>query len=375
MNFVKFFLAMTLIVVAQATFASAQSLAEIADVTAQIEKDPKNALLASWYIKRGFLYTWNGTYSTKPAVDPSKSSEDVDKNRANALADAERAIKTGEHYKAYYLRGLVNTSLRKYDEARKDFKTAGKLKAEYPIVANVYQVDTSRQKIVYPFDVERMIPTAIIFYVPNTGSATGFDTIVAAKEAARKLKKSVIIRRDKQTNKFFLHDAYITDNVPIQYSLAETPFGKAVAGKTKLALTYEGLKISSDHTVQQMPKEVEVDRENTYSEIIDILDAEGLTLIKKTNMQLMAGSKGIRLLFDSELAAGNFNEALKIYDWFDKRNTANSANDLDVVKITRKTNLSKIYEYAKPFRAFIEKEMTKWNYSEADKAAVRGVKK
>lgn len=89
---------------------------------------------------------------------------------------------------------------------------------------------------------------------------------------------------------------------------------------------------------------------------------------------MMAGSKGIRLLFDSELAAGNFNEAIKIYDWYDKRNTANNSNDLDIVKITRKTNLSKIYQYAVPFRPFVEKEMTKWNYSEADKAAVRGVK-
>ncbi|MDI1243535.1 MAG: hypothetical protein PSX80_16615 [bacterium] len=370
MNY-KMFLAVTFLVVAQLTIASAQSLSDIAEVTAQIEKDPRNPMLASLYIKRGFLYTWNGSFSTKPAVDPSKISEDVDRNRANALADAERAIKKGENYKAYYLRGLVKTSLRKYDEAEKDFKAAGKLKAEYPIVANVYQVDTSGGKVVYPYDLQYVNPTAVIFYGSSLGRLNGFDTLAAAKEIALNIKKSLVIRRDKQTNKFFLHEAFITDNVPINVSLAETPFGKAAAGKTKLQLTYEALKISSDHTVQRLPKEAEVDRHNS-TEIVDMIDADGLTLIKKTNMQLMAGSKGIRLLFDSELAAGNFNEALKIYDWFDKRNTANSANDLDIVKITRKTNLSKIYQYAQTLRPFVEKEVTRWNYSDADKAAVRG---
>lgn len=86
MMYIKMFLAVAFVVAAQITIASAQSLAEIAEVTAEIEKDPKNPMLASLYIKRGFLYTWNGTFYTKPAVDRSKLSEDVDKNRANALA-------------------------------------------------------------------------------------------------------------------------------------------------------------------------------------------------------------------------------------------------------------------------------------------------
>ncbi len=374
MTYIKMFLAVAFIVAAQITIASAQSLAEIAEVTAEINKDPKNPMLASLYIKRGFLYTWNGSFYTKPAVEQSRLSADVDNNRANALADAERAIMLGEHYKAYYLRGLVKTSLRDSAAAGKDFQTGGRLKAVYPIVANVYQVDTSGGKIVYPADLQYMKPAAIIFCGGVLGGSNGFDTLVAAKEAARKLKKGVVIRLDKVKNKFLLYEAYITDNVPINYALAETPFGKAAAGKTKLPLTYEALKISSDHSVQRMPKEAEVDRENTYNEIIDILDAEGLTLIKKTNMQMMAGSKGIRLIFDSELAAGNFSEALNIYDWYDKRNTANKANDLDVVRITRKTNLSKIYQYAEKLRPFVEQEMTKWKYSEPDKNAVRGIK-
>lgn len=374
MTHIKMILAVIFIITAQITIASAQSLAEIAEVTAQIEKDPKSPMLASLYIKRGFLYTWNGKFYTIPTVERSKIAADVDSNRANALADAERAIKKGEFYKAYYLRGLVKSSLRDSTAAQKDFQTAAKLKAVYPIVANVYQVDTSGGKIVYPADIGYMKPAAIIFYGSVLGGSNGFDTLVAAKEAARKLKKSVVIKRDKQKNKFFLREAYITDNLPINYALAETPLGKSVAGKTKLPLTYEALKISSDYTVQQLPKEAEVDRENSYSEIVDIIDAEGLTLIKKTNMQLMAGSKGIRLLFDAELAAGNFDEAKKIYDWYDKRNTATGANDLDVVKITRKTNLSKIYQYAEKLRPFVEAEMTKWKYAEPDKAAVRGTK-
>lgn len=371
---IGFILAAVIFTAVQFTSINAQSLAEIAEVTAEIQKDPKNPMLASLYIKRGFLYTWNNSFYTKPAVERSKLSADVDQNRANALADAERAIKLGEHYKAYYLRGLVKNSLRDSTAAQKDFQTAAKLKAAYPIVANVYQVDTSGGKIVYPHDLQYLKPAAIIFSGAVVGGSTGFDTLAAAKEAARKLKKSVVIKRDKQKNKFILYTAYITDNVPINFALAETPLGKSVAGKTKLPLTYEALKISSDHSVQRMPKEDEVDRENTFNEIIDILDADGLTLFKKTNMQMMAGSKGIRLIFDSELAAGNFDEAVAIYNWYDRRNTANNGNDLDVVKITRKTNLSKLYYYAEKLRPFVEKEMTKWKYSDADKNAVRGVK-
>ena len=75
-----------------------------------------------------------------------------------------------------------------------------------------------------------MIPAAIIFYVRTSGTPFGFDTIVAAKESALRLKKSFVIRRDKQTKKFFINEAFITDNIPINIGIAETPFGKAVAG-------------------------------------------------------------------------------------------------------------------------------------------------
>ena len=146
MTYIKMFFAVTFVVAAQITIASAQSLAEIAKVTAQIEKDPKNPLLASWYLKRGFLYTWNGKFYTIPSVETSKLAADIDINRAKALADAESALKLGENYKAYYLRGLVKSSLRRSDEAEKDFKAAGKLKAEYPIVANVYQVELRAER-------------------------------------------------------------------------------------------------------------------------------------------------------------------------------------------------------------------------------------
>lgn len=50
------------------------------------------------------------------------------------------------------------------------------------------------------------------------------------------------------------------------------------------------------------------------------------------------------------------------------------SNDLDVVKITRETNLSKLYRASEKLRPFVESEMNRWKYAEADKNAVRGVK-
>ena len=105
-------------------------------------------------------------------------------------------------------------------------------------------------------------------------------------------------------------------------------------------------------------------------EVADIVDAEGLSLIKKSNMPLIVGSKGIRLLFDTELEKSNFDEALKIYQWLEKLNI--NSNDLNVVKITRKTNLSKLFAASEKLRPFVEAEMSKWKYSEADRIAVRG---
>jgi hypothetical protein len=119
-------------------------------------------------------------------------------------------------------------------------------------------------------------------------------------------------------------------------------------------------------------KDAEIDRFPVKWRVADIVDAEGLTLFKNPKIPLLRGSKGVRLLFDDELAQGNHDEALAIYQWLEKINI--KGNDLDIVKIARKTNLSKLYRASDKLKPFVETEMVKWKYSEPDKAAVRGTK-
>jgi hypothetical protein len=244
-------------------------------------------------------------------------------------------------------------------------KSKADSKAESNIIGYVYQADYSKSKIVYPADLANSVPKAIVVK-GDERTKTLFDSLLLAKEFSKKNKQPNVIIYDQQAKKYSLYELIIGENSQVAVELAETPFRKALNNKPSVPMTYEGLKISPDYSLQLLPSKMK------GSEVADIVDAEGLSLIKKTNMQLMAGSKGIRLLFDSELEKSNFDEALKIYQWLEKLNI--NSNDLDVVKINRKTNLSKMFAASDKLKPFVEAEMVKWNYAEADKTAVRGTK-
>lgn len=53
------------------------------------------------------------------------------------------------------------------------------------------------------------------------------------------------------------------------------------------------------------------------------------------------------------------------------RNRNVNSNDPDVVKITRKTNLAKLYRARETLRAFVKAEMTRRKYTEEVKTALR----
>lgn len=248
-------------------------------------------------------------------------------------------------------------------------KSKAERKSESNIIGNVYQADYSKSKIIYPSDLVNTVPKAIVVK-GNERTATKFDSLFDAKEFSKNNKQPNIIIFDKQTKKYSLYALIIGENSPVAIELAETPFRKALNNKPSVPMTYEALKISPDYSLQVLPSLI--NKRTGLSEVADIVDAEGLSLIKKTNMQLMAGSKGIRLLFDSELEKSNFDEALKIYLWLEKLNA--KSNDLDIVQITRKTHLSKLYRASAKLKPFVEAEMEKWKYAEADKTAVRGTK-
>ena len=355
------FLAVTFVVAAQITIASAQSNPEIERLTAEIAKTPT---FDSLYAERGILYTWNGKFYDSNAKSIANS---IDENRAKALADAEMALKINpNNYKAYYIRGLV-------DSSKSNFEKAAELKSKSNIIGYVYKADFSVGTAVYPTDLVKTVPIAIVVK-GDERTETVFDSLLLAKEFSKKNYQANVIILDKQTKKYLLYEAVIGKNESVEILLAESPFRKVLRHKSPVLPTYEAVKISPDYSLQLRANEKELARYMIWWEVADIVDAEGLSLIKKSSIPLIVGNKGITYLFDSELAAGNFDEALKIYNWYDKRNTANSANDLDVVKLTRKTNLSKIYQYAEKLRPFVEAEMKKWKYAEADRIAVRGTK-
>ncbi len=244
-------------------------------------------------------------------------------------------------------------------------KSKSDSKAESNIIGNVYQADYSKSKIFYPSDLANTVPKAIVVK-GDARTKTLFDSMLLAKEFSKKNKQANVIIFDNRTKKYSLYELIIGENSPVAIQLAETLFRKALNNNPSVPMTYEALKISPDYSLQIIAVKM------SWGEVADIVDAEGLSLIKKTNMQLMFGSKGIRLLFDSEIEKSNFDEALKIYQWLEKLNI--NSNDLDVVKITRKTNLAKMFQYAEKLRPFVEAEMEKWKYAEADKIAVRGTK-
>ena len=246
-------------------------------------------------------------------------------------------------------------------------KSKAELKIESNIIGNVYQADYSKSKIFYPSDLANAVPKAIVVK-GDERTKTLFDSLIDAKEFSKKNYQANVIIFDKKTKKYSLYELIIGENSAVAVQFAESSLRNTLKSKPIIPLTYEALKISSDYSLQLLPPMKEL--KWSWWEVADIVDAEGLSLIKKTNMQLMAGSKGIRLLFDSELEKSNFDEALKIYQWLEKINI--NSNDLDVVKITRKTNLSKMFQTSAKLRPFVEAEMEKWKYAVADRKAVRG---
>lgn len=355
----KFTLAMLILLVVQFSNVIAQTSPEIERLTAEIAKTPK---IDSLYAERGLLYTWNGKFYDSNA---KSISNEIEENRAKALADAEMALKINpNNYKAYYIRGLVNSS-------KTNFQKAAELKSKSNIIGSVYKADFSVGTAVYPTDLVKTVPKAIVVR-GDERTKTVFDSLLLAKEFSKKNTQANVIMFDKTRKKYSLYEAIIGENEAFAILLAETPFRKVLRNKSPVLPTYEAVKISSDFSLQLLVKEKELSPYLNLWEVADIVDAEGLSLIKKSSIPLIVGNKGIRYLFDSELEKSNFDEALKIYQWLEKLNA--KSNHLDVVKITRKTNLSKMFAASDKLKPFVEAEMVKWKYAEADKMAVRGTK-
>jgi len=238
------------------------------------------------------------------------------------------------------------------------------------IVGSIYTTDLSSG---YQMDTKSLrVQTAIALVVKGDQQTTTlFDKLPLAKEFSKKNKQRNVIMINKQTGKYSVYEAFTIENNEANLGLAETPAIESLKDKSTISLSYESLKTAMNLSLLAVQKDSILDKKNGWLQVADIVDSEGLSLLREQPV-MIRGSKGIRLMMDSEIGLGNLDEAVKIYEWLDKFNS--TRNDLDVVKITRKTNLSKMFRAGEKIKPFVEAEMDKWKYSEADKDAVRGVK-
>ena len=103
-------------------------------------------------------------------------------------------------------------------------------------------------------------------------------------------------------------------------------------------------------------------------EVVDILDSSNLSVLRRQPFPITNEKKGYADLLDGELKAGNLDEAKAVYQHL--ASLAAKSGETDETKAERKTNLTKLYrEY--DLKSFVEQEMTKYNYTEAEKQAVK----
>jgi hypothetical protein len=312
---IAFIIAAVILTAFQFTAVHGQSSAEIERLTAAIAKTPENDLL---YVERGMLYTWLEKF-IGPNVALADIGKTINDNRAKAKADAEKAIKINKfNYRAYTLRAIVHRSMRNTADSKKDLEQAAKLRSESNIVGSIYKADLSGGKAFYPPYTLPLLN--LVVKGDQKGAKEGFDSQTAAKDFGKRNKKPHVIMFNSELKKYFLYEAYATENIYPNVQLAETPFAKAIKDKSKIPLTYEFLKVDAEYSVQPMPNDAELDSYPIKWSVADILDAEGLTLFKAPRIPLIRGSKGVRYLLESELEKSNLDEAIKIYQWLEKIN-------------------------------------------------------
>lgn len=215
-------------------------------------------------------------------------------------------------------------------------------------------------------DTDKRI-TAVLVIGSVVGNKKCYKTEREAKLAAVGLKGPEVMLSNPGAGArlFCLYGLKAVKPVPETISKIQKDKGKSAVHDPSIALDYTSIRLEPNRGLIAASGSV-----NNLGEIVNIVNADGLYLRNKSaHLFGIVGSKYWRMTLDQELREGNYNEAKAIYAALDLRNK--DSNHLDVVKITRRTNLSKFYHASESLRPFVEAEMVRWNYSELQKEAVR----
>jgi hypothetical protein len=185
-------------------------------------------------------------------------------------------------------------------------------------------------------------------------------------EAANKFQRdSIVVIRNNQTKKFEIFQALPVENTTINSTIASSPFTSTLKPTTKFTFNYEFIRMHNTLALITPPKGFYADYD-----VVDIIDRQGLSLITTDN--LPTGSSGTKTLLatvERELSRNYFSEAKAAYQYFDR--VTSPTPNLENVKTTRRTMLTKMYKMP-ILQKFVEEEMTKRNYTDAERKIVMG---
>lgn len=355
MNCIKIFLAVAFAVAAQITIASAQISAEIEKATVEIKRLPESDLL---YLRRAKLY------EKRSRLGDGKELTNRSEDNRKAYDDATTALRLNPlNFRALGFRGTLSSN--DYLSSQEDQMKAAEMKSKSNIVAELFLKDNQySEMIVVRGDAVNKI---------------GAETLAKAKEVALKSKGGDVIIFDKQMKSYFVYQCFLSYYSHFDAKTAETSerktldfqldFGAFGDELKPIDFDFASLKLNFDRHLMLLKDPW--DRYNVWNEVVDIVDAKGLSVITN-NRFLQPGDIGWRQIMNGEITEKRYDEALAIYQHLEKISLANK--DQESVKRIRKENLTKLYFASEKLRPFVEKEMTKWKYAEADRIAVRGTK-
>jgi hypothetical protein len=185
-------------------------------------------------------------------------------------------------------------------------------------------------------------------------------------EAANKFQRdSIVVIRNNQTKKFEIFQALPIENTTINSTIASSPFTSTLKPTTKFTFNYEFIRMHNSLALISPPKGFYADYD-----VVDIIDRQGLSLITTDNLPIgSSGTKTLLATVERELSRNYFSEAKAAYLYFDR--VTSPTPNLENVKTTRRTMLTKMYKMP-ILQKFVEEEMTKRNYTDAERKIVMG---
>ncbi|MCU0240393.1 MAG: hypothetical protein MUC29_13215, partial [Pyrinomonadaceae bacterium] len=206
------------------------------------------------------------------------------------------------------------------------------------------------------------------FFVIRTTKLGEYNDWNYAKklEAADKFQRSLIaVIRNNQTKKFEIFQAIPVENTTINSTIAESPFNRMLEPTTKITFNYDYIRMNPNLALIAPPKGFYADYD-----VVDIIDRKGHSLVTTDNLPNgTGGTKTMLAAVERELSRNYFDEAKATYLYFDR--VTSPTPNLENVKTTRRSMLTKMYK-TPTLRKFVEDEMTRLKYTDAERNIVLG---